>query len=376
MNTRWPSQSYEQMHCSSLTARLFSATNWSSRIPVAFQGVYLNASAQLPNALSSDLVSKDYLAKPSPHRRKKNVAKQSKPSSLPRGESLGVYLEKASAADAAANALTQRSLHRAMNEKCFTITDTSFSTVVHAPYAAPLSPARYFDAILNERKYSTQRYPTLQSAYYAKPTELQQACHNLYLTGLVKNNDFTNFERVISSGLVSPNPCNKFGESLLHMVCRRGRLDMLQCMIQAGTCLQIVDDFGRTPLHDACWALQPCWEVVKVLLTADARMMLCQDIRGDVPLDYVQKTHHQQWREFLDSIKDVYWPEQRREPEGAPILTTQRPNSRPVPLPKYNDVPVELASKVAAGQLDPIQLLQKYRDSIGSCNRAEAVVSL
>lgn len=47
---------------------------------------------------------------------------------------------------------------------------------------------------------------------------------------------------------------NRFGESIIHIVCRRGRDDILTFLLsEAGVTLRLRDDLGRTPLHDAAW---------------------------------------------------------------------------------------------------------------------------
>jgi len=47
---------------------------------------------------------------------------------------------------------------------------------------------------------------------------------------------------------------NRFGESIIHIICRRGRDDILKFLVsEAGVTLRLRDDLGRTPLHDAAW---------------------------------------------------------------------------------------------------------------------------
>merc|ERR1712183_78962 len=51
---------------------------------------------------------------------------------------------------------------------------------------------------------------------------------------------------------------NRFGESLLHLACRRGRTDMVRFLVvEMGSpprdVLETMDDCHKTPLHDACW---------------------------------------------------------------------------------------------------------------------------
>jgi len=89
---------------------------------------------------------------------------------------------------------------------------------------------------------------------------------------------------------------NAFGESLLHMACRRGFLDVVKFLVEeVGHNLWVRDDGGRTPLHDACWTAQPCPELVMFILDKDSDMLLVSDKRGHTPLDYARKDHWQTW---------------------------------------------------------------------------------
>ena len=118
----------------------------------------------------------------------------------------------------------------------------------------PMSPQAFLDVLTHSRGYSTRRYRTLQTGYYAKPTEFQQASYNVYLVKLVRANHVEKLRSVMQTG-ISPNPCNAYGESLVHMVCRRGDHELLSALLECGTSIQVSDDYGRTPLHDACCEL-------------------------------------------------------------------------------------------------------------------------
>jgi hypothetical protein len=109
----------------------------------------------------------------------------------------------------------------------------------------PMSPQAYLDVLIHSRGYSTRRYRTLQTGYYSKPTAFQQASYNVYLVKLVRANDLDKLRAVLKSG-ISPNPCNAYGESLVHMVSRRGDYQLLKMMVEeAGTSIRVSDDYGR-----------------------------------------------------------------------------------------------------------------------------------
>ena len=204
--------------------------------------------------------------------------------------------------------------------------------------------------MLRQRGYSTQRFQSKHSAYYNKPTPYQEASYDVYLIGLVRKNDKAAFAEAIQSGL-SPNACNKYSESIVHTVCRRGFHYMLDTLLDHGCCLQVADDYGRTPLHDACWAAEPAFETVTRILERDARLVHIMDVRSNVPFAYIKEEHWGQWTGYLDSIKDKIWPDRTSEPkQAAPPLVSQEPGTRVLPDPK-NALPLELAAMVAAGKL-------------------------
>ena len=109
-----------------------------------------------------------------------------------------------------------------------------------------LSPQAYLDKMLSKRGYSTTKYCSLEGGYYCRPTPYQQASYGVRISQAVRGSDSTTLRRLLDCGL-SPNPCNNFGESLIHMVCRRGDSKILRILLEAGCSLQVTDDYGRTP---------------------------------------------------------------------------------------------------------------------------------
>jgi Ankyrin repeats (3 copies) len=215
-----------------------------------------------------------------------------------------------------------------------------------------LSPQIYLDALIRSRGYCTERFQSLQTAYSNAPTPLQQASYHVHLINLVRRRDVSAFRHIMGSG-ISPNPCNQFGESLLHTVCRRGDAQCLQVMLDAGARLNVCDDRGRTPLHDACWVPAPCFDVVDMILERDPRLLYVVDCRGSSPLQYIPKQQWPAWLQYLESRKDAYWPPRNLMLEGLqepPALAQLPPNSCPVPDPPQA-LSADLAKQVSAGQL-------------------------
>jgi len=224
------------------------------------------------------------------------------------------------------------------------------------PQTTPLtqacpSPQTFLTNLLTQRGYSIQHYCSLEGGYYCKPTPLQKASYGMKISQAVRNSNEKELKTLLESGL-SPNPCNAFGESSIHTVCRRGDTKLLKVFVENGGSVQVSDDFGRTPLHDACWTATPCFELVELILSKDVRLLHVVDCRGSPPLSYTKKEDWKRWIEFFDSKKEMFWPARDVNVDGEeapPPLILEAPHSRPIPDPP-NAVSVEQAKIIAAGK--------------------------
>jgi hypothetical protein len=247
---------------------------------------------------------------------------------------------------------------------------------------ADLSPQTFLDRLLKSRGYSTNNFCSLDGGYYCQPTALQKASYGLRVIEAVRTSDPKLLKTILDCGL-SPNPCNQFGESVVHMVCRRGDLKLLRTLVNAGCSLQVTDDFGRTCLHDACWTAEPAFDCVELILNHDARLLHIVDCRGSSPLSYVKREHWKEWIEFFKCKADMYWPVRDVSKEGEqppPTLVGVAPHSGPIADPK-NAIPVELATLIASGKLDPNEFLRRTKEAMhakqvsGEQKKAEATVA-
>mmetsp|Transcript_9249 Transcript_9249/g.13113 ORF Transcript_9249/g.13113 Transcript_9249/m.13113 type:complete len:604 (+) Transcript_9249:124-1935(+) len=236
-----------------------------------------------------------------------------------------------------------------------------------------ISPQDFLEKMIKSRGYSTARHCSLEGGYHCKPTELQTASYGVKIIEAVRGSNVELLSALLQSGL-SPNSCNSFGESIVHMACRRSDYKILKLLVDNGACLQVSDDFGRTPLHDACWTAKPCFKSIELILGKDERLLHIVDCRGSTPLAYVKQEQWQDWIEFLDRQKEVYWSPRDIGNEGSeppPHLTTLSPHSRPVQNPEH-PATVEIAKLISSGKLDAKQTIDartsKISDRIMSPN--------
>ena len=117
------------------------------------------------------------------------------------------------------------------------------------------------------------------------------------------------------------NACNRFGESILHIACRRGHLEMVRFLVEEVglSCATIRDDYHRTPLHDAFWTAKASPEVVAFLLKQPfvTELLLCKDKRGFTPLDYSRGEDRGKWLRFLWERRSELRPTSVSPEDGA-----------------------------------------------------------
>jgi ankyrin repeat protein len=214
-----------------------------------------------------------------------------------------------------------------------------------------LTPQQYLEALLRSRGYSVKYTDVLQTLYYNKPTPLQEASYGIYIVDVVRRNDSQTLKRLLSLGL-SSNACNSYGESLVHLACRRGNFQSIQVLVDMKCNIQISDDYGRTPLHDLCWAAETSFQSAAILLDIDNSMLFMKDCRGASPLAYARQEHWADWIKFLESRKDVYWPKLSSENERNDPPTIVECNTREQLLDDAKDsLCTRLATLVASGKL-------------------------
>lgn len=186
---------------------------------------------------------------------------------------------------------------------------------------------------MEARGYSTRRFPVLQShLFYQTPSPLQRASFSDKLVKLVDDRNIPELFSMLTCG-ISPNPCKPSGRSLLHIVCRKGDHEMLRhCFLEVHsdiieeedceddeddvhhqyldptTLIRCADKKGRTVLHEACTASTSGFEVVKLLAKLDVTLFNMVDDSGATPLSFVPNGDWAKWVEFLEAVKDIYWP--------------------------------------------------------------------
>ena len=167
-----------------------------------------------------------------------------------------------------------------------------------------INPEEFLSTILTNRGLSAKKIPSPASR--SAPTPQQMKDYDVEFLQAVRNSDLAKIKALHRQGRTML-ACNIYSESMIHMACRRSDLTTVNYILSHGADLRGIDDFGRTPLHDACWRATPRFDIVTLLLDIDPDLILTVDIRGSTPLSYVRKEHWLQWCAFLFHQKDRYW---------------------------------------------------------------------
>ncbi|CAN0016856.1 unnamed protein product [Discosporangium mesarthrocarpum] len=148
----------------------------------------------------------------------------------------------------------------------------------------------------------------MQLRYSSQPNAKQIEDYGLPLVEAVRRKDCEALQEMVRKG-VTMGASNRFGESIMHLATRRGNVKVLNFLLVNGGSLHICDDYGKTPMHDACWTSEPPFDVVSLMLSHDPWLLQATDVRGATPLRYAKRQHWEHWCNFLDRVKDTHWPE-------------------------------------------------------------------
>lgn len=174
-----------------------------------------------------------------------------------------------------------------------------------------ITPTSYARAAFKANGYgNVSDIEELAESLFEDPSKEMINAHRIEVVVAVRRNDLATIRHMHRSGALTLNACNKFGESILHIACHRGHVEMVRYMLceMKMNVQTLRDDYRRTALHDACWTTEPAFEVVDMLLEHAPQHVLMKDVRGFTPFDYARKEDHGKWLRFLWERKHKLQP--------------------------------------------------------------------
>merc|ERR1712091_379340 len=185
------------------------------------------------------------------------------------------------------------------------------------PDAAPLD---YFESILKDSPHGTSNATTRFQAthfWWTDPTPRQLADYDSELAAAARSDDVEALEKAVKGGRCL-DARNKYGESLVHAACYGSAPRALAYVLRQGGSLKGCDATGRTPLHYACSARTPRFEIALQILAREPRQAHAFDARGKRALSSVPDDNRRAWCEFIyanrRALRGLASPEPRLVP--------------------------------------------------------------
>ena len=186
----------------------------------------------------------------------------------------------------------------------FLIHKRVMSVVNHWGPLKAINPETFLNKLLENRGYDTSTISA--PPFRPPPSSKQMQDYNTDFIHVIRHSDLRRLQTFHEKG-TSMTACNAYSESILHMACRRANMDVVDFILHNGGDLGVVDDFGRTPLHDACWRMQPRFDIITLILDKNLDLLRTRDIRGSTPLSYVRQDNWLEWCAYLFYQKEKYW---------------------------------------------------------------------
>jgi hypothetical protein len=167
----------------------------------------------------------------------------------------------------------------------------------------PASPTDFIAAAFRANGCDAGIQLSTSSHLFHNPTEDEIAAYSQDVIKAVRERDIPQLREFLKAGR-SLQCCNRFGESLMHMACRRGFNDVVHFLVLEANCtLYVRDDYGRTAMHDAAWSPLPNFDLMQFLIEQTPELLLQSDVRGHTPFSYVRKEHWEEWIAFLQKFR-------------------------------------------------------------------------
>ena len=168
------------------------------------------------------------------------------------------------------------------------------------------SPSNFLRALLHSDGFCSPAWTAEDQKRQFKRNEAYLENYTVEAVNAVRSMDVSKLERLLKEGN-SFDACNKTGEYLIHLACRRANAETVRFLVQqAGVSITVRDGIGRTILHDVCWKSSPDLHLMQALLPfVTKNLLFAPDQRGHTPFDYARREHWVQWNRFLLQHQDI-----------------------------------------------------------------------
>ena len=94
-----------------------------------------------------------------------------------------------------------------------------------------ISPVEFLRALLKHNGVESPQEQSYDGSFFTKPSEEEIASYDIAVVDAIRSNNIEQLRAFHKEGK-SMNACNRFGESLLHMCCRRGDTELVKFLVE------------------------------------------------------------------------------------------------------------------------------------------------
>lgn len=178
--------------------------------------------------------------------------------------------------------------------------------------ASDICAETFLTNLLKRRGYSYEKKPAIDSQYKRPITQREIQNYSSDLLNAIHFSDMSSLRNEYAEKK-QIFACNHFGESTLHYAAKKSNHRVVHLILSAEDSPLVVDDFGRSPLCDALWAINPSFSVIEQILDHAIDLIYLTDVRGFTPLSYMRKENQIKLCLFFYSRREKYWPIQGNE---------------------------------------------------------------
>lgn len=215
-----------------------------------------------------------------------------------------------------------KKIAKCTEEKMFQQVYRSLGLCIFSP-ASEMNAETFLINLLRHRGYDVKLNPAMSSTY-SRP--ILQSETDLYSKELLRAISVNNFPKLVDIYQKRKHllASNRYGESTLHLAAQKSNHRVVRFILETEENPIIMDDYGRSPLTDAMWAVSPSFVVIEQLVTKYPDLLFLTDVRGHTPLNYLQPEHVFRVCLFLYSKRNVFWPTEQSPPVAGELRSAKQ----------------------------------------------------
>ena len=156
--------------------------------------------------------------------------------------------------------------------------------------------------------YKTYAYEDVKDTFFVKLKPESYSGYDKTISAASRAGDLKTFQEYHAQGK-SVQVCNKYGESVVHTACRYRHTQLLNFLLnEAFVSVQISDDYGRNPMHDAAWTHKPNFGLARKLVLECPDLLYIKDTKGFTPMNYAGPSTWSAWCKFFDNNAELLQP--------------------------------------------------------------------